>query len=412
MGGDDEATAGDLGRTPFRVLLAASLALGAALRIVHLAAMKGTPFFDGLILDARAYDEWAQRIASGELIGPGAFWIDPLYAYVLGGLYAVLGHDLLAPRALNALLGLGTALLAAGIALRVLHSRVAALAACAIVALFVPAIHFESQIEKTALTVFLVALSSYLFVGGTPRSIAAAGLATGVAALARGNVLLFIPIGALALWRGWDRDADDALSATAALRRGRAGLFLVCALPVIGLATAHNVAASGELVLTTTNFGVNLYIGNHLENLNGTYTPTSFATPTSKNEQADFRAEAARRSGETLSDRALSTYWSREALRVMVSEPGATLQRTWRKLRSVLHNDEIPDSESVELFAHWSKVVAAPVIWFGQLWPLALLGGLTCFRRRGVKIVVAIAVLYVASLLPFFVLARLRSARR
>jgi tetratricopeptide (TPR) repeat protein len=398
----------NLGLPSFRWLLGATLALGAVLRAVHLAAMKGTPFFDGLILDARAYDAWAQRIAGGELIGPSAFWIDPLYAYVLGGLYAVLGHDLLAPRVLNALLGLGTALLAAGIALRAQQSRITALAACALVALFVPAIHFESQVEKTALTVFLVALATYLFLGGTVRSIVAAGIVTGVAALARGNVLLFIPIGALALWRGWDREPGDALIATQALRRKRAALFLACALPVVGLATAHNAAATGELVPTTTNLGINLYIGNHLENVNGTYTPPPFSMPTSEGEQPDFRAEAERRGAAQLSDGALSSFWVHQAVDEIFSSPGATLQRTWRKLHSILHNDEIPDSEAVELFAHWSKVVGTPVLWFGQLLPLALLGAIAGFRQRGLRIVIGIAVLYAASLLPFFVLARLR----
>ena len=406
--GDREPSSIDLARAPFRALLAASLALGALLRGLHLYQMRYTPFFEALILDARAYDAWAQRIAGGELIGSSAFWIDPLYAYVLGATYAIFGHDLMMPRVLNAVLGLATAWLVASTAQRVMSSRIAALASCALVCLFVPAIHFESQIEKTALTVFLMALLLELYSIGTQRALIGAGIVAGLATLARGNMVLFIPIGALALWRGWDREPGDGLVATAALGRKRALTFVACALPVVALATAHNALASGELVPTTTNFGINLYIGNQADNETGTYSSPPFVRPTTQTEQPDFRAEAERRTGETFNDRQLSSYWAGQAVRYAWAEPLASARLTWRKLYSVLHNDEIPDSEAVELFAHWSKVVGAPLVWFGQLIPLAVLGGVVCLRRRGARVLVAVAGLYVLSLVPFFVLARLR----
>jgi tetratricopeptide (TPR) repeat protein len=401
---DDVSSRAELDSRPYRALLVAVLALGAVLRAVHLVRMRGSPFFDALILDAREYDAWAQRIASGELIGPRAFWIDPLYAYVLGGVYAVLGHELMAPRVLNALLGLATAVIVAATARRALDSRIAGLTAASLVCLFVPAIHFESQIEKTALTVALMALAVQLFLLGSRRALAAAGAVLGLAVLARGNMLLLVPAGAAALWLGWDRVVQEP----ARERRVRAVLFAACALPIVSLATLHNALAAGELVVTTTNFGINLYIGNHDGNAHGSYEPPDFVRPSTQTEQPDFRAEAERRTGESLSDRALSSYWAGEALGVIASEPSHTAGLTLRKLHSIVHDDEIPDSEAVELFGHWSKVVSAPIVWFGQLIPLAVLGAVVAFRRRVVRVLTAIAVLYALSLLPFFVLARLR----
>jgi hypothetical protein len=39
----------------------------------------------------------AQRIAGGEWIGQASFWVDPLFAYVLGVAYTWAGHDVLLP---------------------------------------------------------------------------------------------------------------------------------------------------------------------------------------------------------------------------------------------------------------------------------------------------------------------------
>lgn len=394
--------------TTVKLALAGVIGLGIVLRLAHLAWVREAPFFSSLLLDARAYDEWAQQIAGGTWIGTTAFWVDPLYAYVLGAVYGIAGHDLLVPRLLNAALGVATALVVAATAWRVWGSRLAAVAAALLVALFVPAIHFEGQIEKTALTIFLLSVGLYLFLIGTTRAIALAGVVIGLAALARGNMLLFVPLAALALALGWDREPGDPLAATRPRRLQRAALLLGCGVPVILLATVHNYLATGELVPTTTNLGINLYLGNHPNNLHGYYDAPAFLTPSTNTEVPDFRREAQRRSGRTLGDRELSSFWTGQAWESIAADPGLAVSRELKKLQLALHNDEVPDSESVELIALWSPVVSAPVFWFGQLLALAVLGAVVGWRRRAVRILVVVAATYIASLLPFFIMARLR----
>jgi tetratricopeptide (TPR) repeat protein len=388
-------------------LLPAILGLGLLLRVLHLFALSRSPFFEALIMDARAYDEWGQRIAAGEWIGRSAFWVDPLYAYVLGLLYRVLGHDLLLPRLLNVAFGLATALLVARIAESVWRSRAAALIAALLFVLFVPGIYFEGHIEKTALSVLLVALGVTLFLRGSLRDVVAAGIVTGLATLARGNSLAFVPIGALALALGWDSERD-AEQSRRELRLRRAGAFVLGALPVIALATLHNYRASGELVPTTTNLGVNLYLGNHPGNVHGYYTPPPFLTPATGAEVPDFRAEATRRTGHDPSDAELSAYWTSETWQALKNEPGAAVTRTFSKLWLVFHNQEIADSEHISIVADWSPVLRLPIVWFGQLLPLAVLGAVVGWRSRKVRMLVTVAAVYVVSLLPFFVMARLR----
>jgi tetratricopeptide (TPR) repeat protein len=389
-------------------IVPAVIAVGLVLRLAHLAWLRGSPFFSSLLLDARHYDDWAQRIVGGAWVGRAAFWVDPLYAYLLAAIYGVAGHDLLLPRLINVGCGIATAVMVWLIAERVWASRFAAAVAAVLMVGFIPAIHFEGQIEKTALTVLLLATAVWLFLIGSWRAIAGAGLVLGLATLARGNALLFVPLAAAALALGWDRDAGDPQAATRPQRLQRAALLLATALPVIALATVHNYLASGEFVPTTTNLGINLYLGNHAGNEYGYYHPPSFLHPNTESEVPDFRAEAARRTGQQLSDRALSDYWTGQTLSTVLADPVPALVRTVRKFQLTVNDHEVPDSEGVDLVAGWSPVLRLPFFWFGQLLCLAVLGAVVGRRRRGIRILVTVALAYIASLLPFFVMARLR----
>ncbi len=389
-----------------RWIVPAILLLALTVRALHLVWLRASPFFSALVLDARHYDEWAQRIAGGAWIGDAAFWVDPLYAYVLAGVYALAGHDLLLPRLLNLTCGLATIAVVARLAQRVWAARLPAVLAALVVALFVPAVHFEAQVEKTALSVLLLALALERLLAGSLRAVALAGALVGLATLARGNVLAFVPLGAALLALGWD--VEPAARGDRARRWRRAAVFVATALPLIALATLHNWAASGTFVPTTTNLGINLYLGNHADNLYGYYDPPDFLHPNTESERPDFRAEAERRSGVQLDDRALSAYWTGEAWRAVWADPGRAVVRTLRKLQLALNDDEVPDSEDVAIVAAWSPVLRAPLFWWGQVLALAVLGVVVGWRRRAVRIVAGVALVYLATLLPFFIMARLR----
>src|SRR5215471_9043975 len=115
-----------------------------------------------------------------------------------------------------------------------------------------------------------------------------------------------------------------------------------------------------------------------------------------------------RRTGRPLSDRELSDYWRGQAWQAVMADPGLAMRRTAHKLQLALHNDEVPDNEDVRMVAEWSPVLRSPVFWLGELLALAVLGGLIGWRRRAVRVVLAMTVIYLVSLLPFFIMARLR----
>ena len=66
--------------------------MAAGLRLAHLLTVRDSPFVSILYIDPLWYDEWATRIASGQLLSERPFFLDPLYPYFLGAIFAAFGH--------------------------------------------------------------------------------------------------------------------------------------------------------------------------------------------------------------------------------------------------------------------------------------------------------------------------------
>lgn len=395
----------------------AAVLLGGALRIAHAVAIGRSPLAERLILDHRAYDAWAQRIAAGDWLGRGIFWVDPLYSYVLAALYALFGRDLTLVRCFHAELGAVNIWLAGALTRRVTGSNALAAVGALVAALCLPLIHNEAQIEKATLTATLASGALVLLLRGTDRAAVGAGVLLGLGALARGNLLLAIPAAALALALAPAREGESSDGAVplGRLRLARPSLrrawrFTVAALAVVGVLTMRNALVAGEFVLTTANAGQNLYIGQQRTNVLGTYDAPSFVRPDPQFEQEDFRAEAERRTGQTrMGDTAASRYWALEALREVAADPGLAAARTLEKVRLTFHQFEAPDNDDVELSARFSAVLRLPLFGVGMLAPFALLGALVGWRRsREARVVAAAVALYAATLAVFFVVGRFR----
>ena len=193
--------------------LLAVLALAGVLRVVHVFALRETILFDHLQFDHLAYDQWAQEISHGNWLGTKVFFVDPLYAYFLGGLYLILGHDLMIVRLLQALIGVATCALTAILGRRVLGSAALGNLAALIMAMCIPGIFYEAAIEKTGLALFLFTLALAFFLDERPFAVLFSGLVFGLAVLARGNYLLLLPAGGLAM-RPRSRRLDQVVETT------------------------------------------------------------------------------------------------------------------------------------------------------------------------------------------------------
>ena len=122
--------------------------LALALRLVFLAELHGTPFFSVLIVDGQRYDEWALQIARGNWLGSEVFYQTPLYPYLIGFLYKLVGHEVMLVRIVQAVLGASSCVLLAFAGRSFLNARVG-LTAGLLLAVYPEAIFWDGLIHGT-----------------------------------------------------------------------------------------------------------------------------------------------------------------------------------------------------------------------------------------------------------------------
>lgn len=373
------------------------LALG--LRLLALLELSGSPWNEVLLGDARYFDDWGLRIAGGDWRGEGVFYQAPLYPYLLGVLYALVGHVPWLVRILQCLLGSLAALWIAQGTSR-FASRRASLAAGCLAACYGPSIWYELQIEKTAMACALTALLLCLVLAPDGRTTArrafAAGLVLGALTLLRENaVVLLAPV----LW-------VVAREGGARVRRIlplAAGFALL-----LGPVALHNRAQGGVFLPTASNAGVNFYIGNAAE-ADGLYRPLVAGRGHPDHEREDATRIAQDLSARELSPAAVSGFWFRLALSEIADEPAHFAWLAGRKLRLLGHHLEIMDAAAFEVFQDESFVLTAlAFLSFGILLPLFLAGAVLAWGRPRAGPVLASVALLALSVLAFFVVGRFR----
>jgi len=390
-----------------RTILAAIVAVAAFLRVAYVLSLQPSPWFEHLAVDPEYYDAWARQIAAGTWIGERTFYMDPLYPYLLASLYRIVGRDLLLVRLVNVAMSVGSCLLVARIGRQVGRRAVGLLAALAF-ALYKPEIFATGEIDKTSLSVLLTAAALALGLSQALRDRFGAGVVLGLASLTRANFLAIAPFAALAFLFESDRPRTArsggmpaGLAAAALFALG----FVLSLVPVVW----RNHHVSGEWVLTTAQAGQNFYTGNNPENPYGAFGLLPFVRANPHFEEADFRAEAERRLGRGLSGPEVSQYWFAQALAHMREHPGFAVRAMLRKLALFWNDFEISDSQDQYIVERFSWVMRLPLLGFGWIAPLALVGAAVGFRtRREVRLLAGFVALYCASVVAFFLFARYR----
>lgn len=386
------------------LVLIAAVAIAA--RGVYLWQLHGTLPFAVLILDARAYDDWARRIAAGDWLGTEVFYQAPLYPYFLATLNAALGHDLLWVRVVQSALGVVSCLLLAWAGRRFFTPR-AGLIAGLLLALYPPAIFFDALVQKASLDLLLMTSLLALLAEAIARRrwpwLLGVGIALGALTLNRENAGVLLPI--LAGWLCWEfRDAPW---------RNRAGNIatVVLGTALILLPVGYrNYRVGGEFLLTTAQLGPNFYIGNHA-GANGQYQPLLANRGDPRFERVDATRLAQDASGRELSPREVSTFWLARALQFIRQQPGDWLRLMGWKLLLVIHATELVDGEGIELYASYSGVlrVLFSVLNFGTILPLAVFGLWATARDwRKLSVLYMIAIGLAGSTALFYVFARYR----
>jgi len=390
---DDERWAG-------LVLFAAALAV----RLVFLASLSETIYWDLLTNDSHTYYAQAGAIADGTFEAPEGFFMTPLYPLFLAA-FKVLGLEpLFWARFVQAILGALMALYVYRLVHEATGLRWAGFIGGGLLAVLGPALFHDGMLVVTNIAAFVLTLGTLQLVrfakGRRTRNLVGAGVCLGLGGLAWGTILAVVP--AILVWLVVVLRKESWRKAL-----GRAGILAGCVLVPILPVTVYNAAQSGEFILTTTNLGLNLQIGNH-PGANGLYSPPMHHE-TGEVFEATGRLYLSRVTGHYVTLTEANRYWFKEALRYIGKNPGGFFLNLVKKAWYFVHGYEWPQLESYD---HYREVVP----WLGLPWPtlavvmpLALLGlGLAWHRRRELAPVYLVALFYAAAVVLFFITGRYR----
>jgi tetratricopeptide (TPR) repeat protein len=419
---------------PIAVIFGVALAL----RLAHWAAVRRAPFIGELVMDSWEYDRWAREIAGGDWLGHarGVFFQAPLYPYLLALLFAVVGPHL--DVAYLVQVGLAVAgcyaLYRAG---RAMAGERAGLAAAALAAVYGPFVFYDVQLLKESLAVTVVCFLLWAMawargpagspenvaspIAGRPTSPAGAppapgrwllaaarwlvvGALLGVLALLRENALLVAP---LLLPLAWSAGASP--SGRRGQGAGRAAALLAGIALALAPVALRNGLVGGDFLPTTSQGGVNFYIGNN-PRADGTYRPIVPGKQTPELERQEPARIAEQRLGRPLTPAEVSRYWLGSALAWARSHPGDFLRLTLRKLGMFWSWYEWPDAVDYYYIRGLSPVYRLPLLEFGGVTLLAALGlgFLGGGNARQLAPALLFAGAWMLSTVAFFLFARYR----
>jgi tetratricopeptide (TPR) repeat protein len=240
-----------------RVLLYLVILLAGFLRIIYLRELRlDDPFFNVPVVDSATYHAWAQRIAAGDLLGSGVFYLAPGYPYFLGAVYRIFGVRFDVVYILQMAMDLGIILALWGIT-RAAFGEPAGLVAAVLWTFFRFAPFYAGKMSAETPGAFWLVMSVWVIMGalerGSWRRAVGAGLLMGLAIVTRAFLLLMLPLLCLAILgtRGFSRRGAVTV-----------GLLLGAAL-VIFTVTFRNLIVTGHWTLISANSGIVLYAGNN-----------------------------------------------------------------------------------------------------------------------------------------------------
>ena len=382
------------------IVAVAALAMRLAFGLLY----RSSPFFHVPVVDAATFHQWAMTLQSGQSFMPGVFFKPPLYPYVLSWWYGVAGTSPAMAYGLQALMGMGTAILTLLLGRHFLAPRTALAGALALALLPVP-VFLEFQLLAEPLTTLLLMTALVVlapWVKGQDRRdrrLIWAGLALGIAALGRPNLLILPPV--LAVWFWWRLEP----------RRWQGPAFLLIAtFLAISPAVIHNLG-QGAPVLVSANLGPNLWAGIRPEADGASAIPIGI-------QWDDLQVQCEEAGAASIAES--SRYLTRRSLGTAVADPLRSLGLLGRKALLLINAVEGRNNIGAGYLAREQGLFLLHRWWpgFWLLAPFSLLGltallwprllGTTESRPGTMLILVYLGALALA-VLPFFVNARFRA---
>lgn len=384
------------------VLVSAGIViLAVLLRLLFFLKLQDTPFFYTHFSDSRLYAELAQDIVSGAGIDR-AFFMSPLYPYLLSGIQTVFGSPETVMRVLQMIFGGVTAFLTYRLGTRQ-FGEAAGIIAGLTVAVYAPFIYYDGFLLIESLltllfTGFLLCMSMALE-KRRMRLWLCSGVLFGLAVVTRANILLFLPV-FIVFWMFSGPWKEQIAARHIALWAVATGLLI---LPT----TIHNAVEEGVFLPVTASFGYNLYAGNNAE-ADGFY---SMPEPVDLYTDPNGETWVERQEGRALNSSEVSDWWRDRALVWMGNDPGGALQLLLRKIVLFFHPGAVDQLGLSQRFftERYGTVIGVPPSVFPLLLFLGFVGaGFAVGNRKGGWLLPLFFLTYIAATALFFVNARFR----
>jgi tetratricopeptide (TPR) repeat protein len=382
------------------------------IRLVALARLSSSSLLlpgDG---DMHFYDDWARRIAAGQLTDHFAFYGLPGYAYLLALLYKIFGYSPFVPGFVQCCLDAGTAVLIYKISDRACapaqpekRRRAQMIGAVAALgwAFFIPAEAYSIILMPTALLVFVFWLLVWETVktesASSPFRYLAYGIVTGLTATAVATILLLTPMLLLALFLKGGVTMPKRMAAAVLFVFGLAAGTAPCWL--------HNAVVARDPVFLSAHSGINLWLGNNPDATGYPRFPGLHAGQTSMLRDSIQLAESAL--GRSLKRSEVSAYWAGKARAYVAGNFGSWMKLMWRKIANCWNAFEYDDLGVVENLR--AQHILMPGLRFGFIAALALPGiFLSIAQSRKSRWLLAAIILHLLAIIPIFVTERYRLA--
>ncbi|MEW5922473.1 MAG: glycosyltransferase family 39 protein [Candidatus Zixiibacteriota bacterium] len=382
----------------------AIILLGFVYRLIFLLSYWSSPQWGQLLVDSLFHDRWAESIASGHILGNEAFFRAPFYVYILGLIYSIFGHSLLAARIFGHLVGLISIFLTWKIANR-LFSRRAGYIAALIHALYPMVVYFESELLVDSFFMMLFQLSILQLLVSIDRKHYAGfiltGIIIGIAAITRPLVLALVPI--YIIWIVIAiRPPKESIK--------RAIIVILAMILIILPVTIRNYVVADDFVLIASSGGINFYIGNNTE---ADGVSAAMPSPLGRTwEIKDIRYAAEKETGRVMKASEISDFWFKMGLQWIEENPGGFLRLYIKKLYYCMNNVELSNNRNLSLFMNSVTVFKINPLNFGIIFALALFSIILMIQNHILNkerlLIIALIISYFALIALFFINARFR----
>ena len=349
-----------------RIWILAIFLLALALRIIYLLQIKNNPHFFSPAMDPLYHDVWAQNIAGGNWIGGKVFFRAPFYAYFLALVYKIFGHSYIIPRVIQHLIGSFSCVLVYFLAKR-LFNRTVAIVSGFIAATYGMLLYFEGELLLDSFLVFFdLLLILFLLKARDNRKFSTwfvCGIILGFSAITRPNILVFIPF--VWLWIYLIFRGKESLKAVGTY----AASFLLGSILIISPVTLRNLIGGGDLVLISSQGGINFYIGNN-KNADG----VSAIFYKEDWQYRDFQQMAEKELGTSLKPSEISNFYYSKGIDFYLTNPGQGLKLLVKKLYLFWNRFELSNNQDIYFFRRYSSLMGILPLGFWLVGPLGLVG--------------------------------------